>query len=186
MRILISLGVAFFVSVLYVLIVGEVTPDMSSDAATGIMFMTFIGTAVTTSVVLKYLRGPRAMLRRVLISLGAGAVNLAFLYGVCFAPNPRMFGKDAAINVGLCASLVSLVTFVLLSLPTPLSDKWRRVLISLSVAFFAAVFINFSFVEELNNFKSVFAGVFTGTAVITWLVLRRWGRPLGVSGSPKR
>jgi hypothetical protein len=189
MRALISLGIAFFVIVLLWLAVVVFTPDMSSDVATGIIFMAFIGTAVTTLVVLKYLRRPTAMIRRILISLGVGIVNLAFLYGVCFAPNPRMFGKNAAIDVGLSATLVSLVTFVILSLPTPLSDKWRRVLISLSVAFFVAVFMSVqitSFLEEVKNFTSIFAGVFTGTAVITWLVLRRWGRPLGVSGSPKR
>jgi hypothetical protein len=178
MRILISLGVAFFVMVLNVLIVGELAPHMSSDTATAIMFMTFIGTAVTTSVVLMYLRRPTAMIRRILISLGVGIVNLAFLYGVCFAPNPRMFTKGAAIDVYLSASLVSLVTFVLLSLPTPLSDIWRRVLISFGVAFFAAVIIGTSIVssiEEISYSKgwSIFAGVFIGTAVITSLMLKR-------------
>jgi hypothetical protein len=176
MRVLISLGVAFFVIVLNVLIVGEVTPNLSSDMASGIIFMTFIGAAVTTSVVLTYLRRPTAMIRRILISLGVGIVNLAFLYGVCFVPNPNTFVKDAAIDVGLSTFLVSLVTFVLLSLPTPLSDKWRRALISLGVAFFVAVFMSVqitSFLEEVKNFTSIFAGVFVGVAVVTSLVLRR-------------
>jgi hypothetical protein len=179
MRVLISLGIAFFVIVLLWLTVVVFTPDMSSDSATGIMFMTFIGAAVSTTVVLKYLRRPTAMIRRILISLGVGIINLAFLYGVCFAPYPRMFGKNAAVNVGLSATLVSVVTFVLLSLPAPLPDKWRRVLISLSVAFFVAVFTSvqvISFVEYPPNLPSVFAGVFTGTAFITSLALRRWGR----------
>jgi hypothetical protein len=178
MRILISLGVAFFVCVLNVIIVGELAPDMSSDTATGIIFMTFIGAAATTSVVLTYLRRPTVMIPRFLISLGAGVVNLAFLYGVCFAPNPRIT-KGAAIDAGLSATLVSLVTFAILSLPTPLSDKWRRVLISLSVAFFVAVFMSVqitSFLEDVKNLMPIFAGVFTGTAVVTALVLSRRGR----------
>jgi hypothetical protein len=176
MRTLISLGVAFVVSVLHVLIMQELTPDLSSDMATGIIFTAFIGTAVTTWVVLKYLRRPTAMIRRILISLGGGIVNLAFLYGVCFAPNPERFGKNAAIDIGVAAFLSTIVTFVLLSLPTPLSDQWRRVLISLSVAFFVAVFINMqiiSFVEYPKNLTSIFAGVFIGVAVVTSLVLGR-------------
>lgn len=180
MSILISLGVAFFVIVLHVLIGGEVTPELSSDQATGIMFMEFIGTAATTAVVLKYRRGQRAMILRILASLVAGIVNFAFLYGVCFAPAPRLFVKDAAIAIGLSASFASLVTFVILSLPTPLPDKWRRVLISLSVGFFVAVFMTVqitSFLQDVNNLTSIFAGVFTGTAVLTALVLRLRSRP---------
>lgn len=182
MRLLISLGVAFFVVVLNVLIAGEVTPGLSSDMATGIIFMTLIGAAVTTWVVLTYLPRPTAMIRRILISLGIGIVNLAFLYGVCFVPNPRMFAKNAAIDVGLSASLVSLVTFVLLSLPTRLTNGWQKALISLAVAFFAAVIIGtsiVSFIEEISYEKgmSILAVVFIGAAVVTSLVLRRWGRP---------
>lgn len=180
MSILISFGIAFFVIVLHVLIGGQVTPNLSSDMATGIMSMEFIGTTATTTVVLKYLRGPRAMIRRILVSLGTGIVNFAFLYGVCFVPYPRLFVKDAAIAIGLSASFVSLVTFVILSLPTPLPDKWRRVLISLSVGFFVAVFMTVqitSFLRDVNNLTPIFAGVFIGTAVVTALVLRLRSRP---------
>lgn len=179
MNILISLGVAFFVIVLHVLIGGEVTPNLSSDMATGIMFMEFIGTAATTAVVLKYLRGPRAMILRILTSLGAGIVNFAFLYGVCFVPDPRLVVKDAAIAIGLSASFVSLVTFVILSLPTPLPEKWRRALISLSAGFSVAVIMSVqitSFLRDVTNITSIFAGVFIGTAVVTALVLRRRSR----------
>jgi hypothetical protein len=179
MRTLVSLGVAFFVIVLLWLTGVVFTPDANVEIAGVIITLTFISTAVITSLVLKYRRDRPAMIRRVLISLGAGAVNLAFLYGVCFAPSPRWLGKDAATDLVVSASLVSVVTFVLLSLPTPLPDKWRRVLISLSVAFFVAVFTNMqiiSFVEYPPNLPSVFAGVFTGTALITSLVLWRWGR----------
>jgi hypothetical protein len=178
MKVLISLGVAFFVIVLLWLAVVVFTPHGSSDAATGIMFMTFIGATVTTTVVLKYLRRPTAMIRRILISLGVGIVNLAFLYGVCFAPNPLII-KDAVIDTGLSAALVSLVTFAILSLPTPVPDRGRRVLISLSVAFFVAVFMSVqitSFLEDVKNLESIFSGLFIGTAVITSLVLSRWGR----------
>lgn len=126
MRILISLGVAFLVVVLNVLIAGRVTPELSSDIATGIIFMTFIGATITTAVVLAYLRRPTATTRRILMSLGVGIVNLALLYGVCLAPYPKIFVKDAAINVGLSAFLISLVTFVLLSLPTRQSNGGNR------------------------------------------------------------
>lgn len=120
------------------------------------------------------------MIPRILASLGVGIVNFSFLYGVCFAPAPRLFVKDAAIAISLSASFASLVTFVILSLPTPLPDKWRRVLISLSVGFFVAVFMTVqitSFLQDVNNLTSIFAGVFTGTAVLTAFVLRLRSRP---------
>jgi len=53
---------------------------------------------------------------------------------------------------------------------------FQQVLISLSVAFFVAEFINaqmISFVEYPPNLTSVFAGVFTATAVVTSLLLGR-------------
>jgi len=79
MRTLISLAVAFVVTVLHLLIGHELTPDLGVEMAGGILFMAFIGTAVTTWVVLKYKRGPAALIRRILISIGVGALNLAFL-----------------------------------------------------------------------------------------------------------
>jgi hypothetical protein len=178
MRTLISFGVAFFVMVLHWLIGGELTPNLSAETAGNILVMAFIGTAVITSLVLKYRRGRAAMIRRILISLGVGVVDLAFLYGTLFVRNPRMFVRDAAIDIGLSASLVSVITFVLLSLPPRLSNKWQKALISFGVAFFAAVIIGtsiVSFVEEISYEKgmSIFAGVFIGVAVATSLVLRR-------------
>jgi hypothetical protein len=178
MRTLISLGVAFFVVVLLWLIGGELTPHLSAETAGNILIMAFIGTAVVTSLVLKYRRGRTAMIRRILISLGVGVVDLAFLYGTLFVPNPRMFVKDAAIDIGLSAFLASLVTFVLLSLPPRLSNEWKKALVSLGIAFFAAVIIGtsiVSFVEEMSYEMgiSIFAGVFIGVAVATSLVLRR-------------
>lgn len=180
MSALISLGIAFFMIALLWLTGVVFTPDMSSDRASGIIFMSFVGTGGIAWVVLKYLRGPRAIFRRILIPLGAGIVNFAFVYGVCFLPAPQMFVRDAAIIVGVSAFLSSLVTFVILSLPTPLPDKWRRVLISLSVGFFVAVFMTVqiaSFLQEVNNLTSIFGGVFIGTAVLTALVLRLRSRP---------
>lgn len=180
MRALISLGIAFFVIVLLWLTGVVFTPDMSSDRASGIIFMSFIGTSGIAWVVLKYLRGPRTMIRRILITLGAGIVNFAFLYGVCFLPDPQMFVRDAAIIVGVSAFLASLVTFFILSLPTPLSDKWRRALISLSAGFFVAVIMSVqitSFLRDVKNITSIFAGVFIGTAVVTALVLKLRSRP---------
>jgi hypothetical protein len=79
--------------------------------------MGFIGMAVITFLVLKYRKGRTAMIPRILISLGAGLVNLAFLYATLFVPNSRYFVKDAAIEIVVSASFVSLVVFVLLSLP---------------------------------------------------------------------
>ena len=180
MSALISLGIAFFVIVLLWLTAVVFTPDISSDRASGMIFMSFIGTGGIAWVVLKYLRGPRAMIRRILIPLGAGIVNFASVYGVCFLPAPQMFVRDAAIIVGVSAVLSSLVTLVILSLPTPLPDKWRRVLISLSAGFFMAVFMTVqitSFLQEVKNITSIFAGVFIGTALITALVLRLRSRP---------
>lgn len=180
MSALISLGIAFFVIVLLWITGVVFTPEMSSDRASGIIFMSFIGTGCIAWVVLKYLQGPRAMIRRILVTLGAGIVNFAFVYGVCFLPAPQMFVKDAAIIVGASAFLSSLVTFVILSLPTPLPDKCRRVLISLSVGFFMAVVMTVqitSFLQEVKNITWIFAGVFIGTALITALVLGLRGRP---------
>jgi hypothetical protein len=176
---LLSLGIAFFVSVISLLIGHELTPHLNVEIAGGILTMAFIGTAVISWLVLKYRGGRTSMIRRILISLGVGVVNLAFLYGTLFGPDPERFGKDAAIDVVVSASLASVVTFVLLSLPIRLPDEWRRATISLSVAFFAAVFINVQiicFAEEAKNLKSIFAGVFIGAAVVTLLLLRRWGR----------
>jgi FlaA1/EpsC-like NDP-sugar epimerase len=181
MRTLISLGVAFFVMVLHLLIGGELTPDLSAETAGNILVMAFIGTAVITSLVLKYRRGRTAMIRRILISLGVGLVDLAFLYVTLFVPNPRFFVMDAATEIVVSASLVSVVTFVLLSLPPRLSNEWQKALISLSVAFLVAVIIGtsiVSFVEEISYEKGmrIFSGVFIGAALVTSLVLRRWGR----------
>lgn len=120
MRTLISLGVAFFVMVLHLLLGAKLTPSLSSETALNILVMGFIGMAVITFLVLKYRKGRTAMIPRILISLGAGLVNLAFLYVTLFVPNSRNFVKDAAIELVVSASFVSLVVFVLLSLPPPL------------------------------------------------------------------
>jgi hypothetical protein len=178
MRTLISLGIAFFVTVLHLIAGGELTPALSSETAGNILAMAFIGMSVITSLVLKYRRGQKAMILRIPISLGVGLVDLAFVYGTLFVPNPERFGKDAAIEIVVSASLASLVTFVLLSLPTRLSDEWEKALISFGVAFFAAMIIGTSIVSSIDEISygkgwSIFAGVFIGTAVITSLVLRR-------------
>lgn len=176
MRTLISLGVAFFVSVISLLIGHELTPHLNVEIAGGTLTLSFILTVGVTWLVLKFRGGRIAMIRRILISLGVAVVDIAFLYGTCFVPDPRMFVKDAAIDIAVSASLASIVTFVLLSLPTRLSDEWRRAIISLSVAFFTAVFVNMqlmSFVEDVKNLKSIFAGVFIGAAVVTLMVMRR-------------
>ena len=121
MRTLTSLGIAFFVMVVHLLIGAKLTPSLSSETAWNILVMGFLGMAVITWLVLKYRRGRTAMIPRILISLGAGVVNLAFLYVSLFVPNPRYFVKDAAIEIVVSASFVSLVVFVLLSLPPPLA-----------------------------------------------------------------
>ncbi|MCC2956173.1 hypothetical protein LK542_11155 [Massilia sp. IC2-477] len=120
MRTLISLGIAFFVMVLHLLIGAKITPNLSSETAFNILVMGFLGMAAITWLVLKYRRGRTAMIQRILISLGAGMLNLAFLYVTLFVPNPRFFVKDAAIELVVSASFVSLVVFVLLSLPPQL------------------------------------------------------------------
>jgi hypothetical protein len=178
MRTLISLGVSFFVIVLLWLIEVIFTPDLYVETAGSILTVTFIGMTVITSLVLKYRRRVTAMIRRIFISFGVGLVELAFVYGTLFAPSPGRFVKEAAIDIVVSASLASVVTFVFLSLPGRFSDEWRRAVISLSVAFFAAVIIGtsiVSFVEEMNYKKgmSIFAGVFIATAVVTSLVLMR-------------
>jgi len=176
MKALISLGIAFFVTVLQFLIGQELTPALNVEMAGSILVLAFIGTAAITWLVLKYRQGPAAMIQRIPISLGVGLLDLAFLYVTCVVPNPRGLIQDAAIEIGVSAFLASTVTLVLLSLPARLSEEWRRAIISLGVAFFAAVFINVQiicFAEEAKNLKSTFAGVFIGTAVLTTLVLRR-------------
>ncbi|TFW34210.1 hypothetical protein [Massilia horti] len=176
MRMFISFGVAFLVAVL-VWLTGDVfTPDLYVETAGNILVMTFVGTAVITSLVLKYKRGRTAMIRRILISLGVGVVDIAFLYGTVFGFAPRRNIVMASIDIVVSAFFASAVTFVLLSLPTPLSDTWRRAIISLGVAFFAAVFVNVQiicFLKEVQNLTPIFAGVFIGVAVATSLVLNR-------------
>jgi hypothetical protein len=179
MKALISLGVAFFVTVLNLLIGHQLTPALNLDTASNILFMTFISTAVITYLALKYRRGHTAMIRLIPISLGVGMVEFAFLYVTCVVPSPRELGGDAAIDMGVSALLASVVTFSLLFLPTPLSGEWRRGIISLSVAFFATVVVALSVFDNSMAYRtwmSIAGGVFVGTAVVTALALGRWGR----------
>lgn len=120
MRTLISLGIAFVVMVVHLLIGAELTPSLSSETALNILVMGFLDMTVITWLVLKHRRGRTAMFSRIMISLGAGVANFAFLYVILFVPNPRYLVKDAAIELVVSASFVSLVVFVLLSLPPPL------------------------------------------------------------------
>lgn len=179
MKALISLGVAFFVTVLNLLIGHQLTPALNLDMASNILFMTFISTAVITYPALKYRGVHTAMIRLIPISLGVGMVEFAFLYVTCIVPSPRELGTDAAIDMGVSAFLASVVTFSLLFLPTPLSGEWRRGIISLSVAFFATVVVALSVFDNgmaYRTWMSISGGVFVGSAVITALVLTRRGR----------
>ena len=179
MRALISLGVAFFVTVLNLLIGHQLTPALNLDTATGILFMTFISTAVITYLVLKYRQGHTAIVRRIPIALGVGLVEFAFLYVTCIVPGSREFERDAAIDMGVSALLASAVTFSLLFLPKSLSGEWRRGIISLSVAFFATVVVALSVFDNAmayGTWMSISGGVFIGSVVVTSLLLRLWSR----------
>lgn len=174
MKALISLGVAFFVTVVNLLVGHQLTPAMNLDMASNILFMTFISTAVITYLALKYRRCHTAMIRLLPISLGGGMVEFAFLYVTCVVPSHSGFGRDAAIDMGVSAFLASVVTFSLLFLPTPLSGESRRWIISLSVAFFATVMLALSVFDNgmaYRTWVSISGGVFVGAAVITALVL---------------
>lgn len=180
MKALISLGVAFFVSVLNLLIGHQLTPAANLDMASSILFMTFISTAVITYLALKYRQGRTALIRLIPISLGVGVVEFAFLYVTCVVPSPQELGRDAAIDMGVSAFLASVVTLSLLFLPTPLSGEWRRGIISLGVAFFATVVVALSVFDNgmaYRTWMSISGGVFVGAAVVTALVLRLRSRP---------
>lgn len=179
MKALISLGVAFFVTVLNLLIGHQLTPALNLDMATAILFMTFISTAVITYLVLKYRQGHTATVRRIPIALGAGLVEFTFLYMTCIVPSPRELERDAAIDIGVSALLASVVTFSLLLLPAPLPGKWRRGIISLSVAFFATVIVALSVFDNAMAYRtwmSISGGVFIGSVAVTSLLLRLWSR----------
>lgn len=179
MKVLISLGVAFFVTVLNLLIGHQLTPDLNVEMAGGILFMTFISTAFITYLALKYRRVHTAMIRLIPISLGAGMVEFAFLYVTCAVPSPRELERDAAIDMGVSAFLASVVTFALLFLPAPLSGEWRRGIISLSVAFFATVVVALSVFDNgmaYRTWMSISGGVFIGSVAVTSLLLRLWSR----------
>lgn len=175
MKALISLGVAFFVTVLNLLIGQQLTPALNLDMAGSILFMTFVSTAVITYLAMKYRPGRTAMIRLFPISIAVGMVEFAFLYVTCVVASPRELERDAAIDMGVSAFLASVVTFTLLFLPTPLSGKWRRGIISLSVAFFATVVVALSVFDNEMAYRtwiSISGGVFVGATVATALVLK--------------
>lgn len=179
MKALISLGVAFFVTVLNLLIGNQLTPASNLDTASNILFMTFIGTAVITYLALKYRRRHTPTIRLIPISLGIGMAEFAFLYLTCVVPSPWGLGRDAVIDMGVSAFLASGVTFSLLFLPKPLSGEWRQGIISLGVAFFAAVVVALSVFDNgmaYTAWMSIAGAVFVGAAVVTALVLRMRSR----------
>jgi hypothetical protein len=171
---LLTIGVTLLAVILAHCLIDLLAPDINLDAAFSIVFLTFIGTAIITLLVLKYRRSRTAtMIRSVLISLGVGVFDLAIKYGIILgAVPPKLYVASAF--------LTSAITFGVLSLPLEirLLNEWWRTLISLAVAFLAAVFVVISYDPNMNSERSmsIFAGVFIGTAVVTSLVLRMRGR----------